>query len=640
MDKANTKQLNNNNFLSHYCSNGSIIWKKLMEYIPPLLLTNLSTLLLVSVDGLIVGNFVSQNALASVNFFYPITLFFSVITVLISSGCATAISNSIGSNDQEQTNRIKNATLLLTIFISIFIAIVQIPVVYGIINFGMRELSADTLSMMRQYANGIMISMPFGFISTIGIYQLQISGKMKLLVKLAALEGITNLIFDLYFVGVMKKGIAGAGYGTATATILRCIVTVIYISRETDMYKCGGNKATARDIQNIFYCGMTEATDALMAAFKNYFFLQILFIAFGDAAGIIRGVCAFCFNLVCVLLSGILGGMRPLVGLLSGAKDTAGVEKLLRQCIWICVILVGAITIIVELFPEFFFHLHGSYNIPEGGILSLRLYSFYFILNGLDGLYQLIFINRKESGFATVLTIVAGVLLLVFAFVFAKFLPAPFVWLAYPVTMIIVLAVDILHYKLSKKNDIEKDAQLLYLCVKPDEASDAAKLLEEYVIDKGYPANMANRLSICLEEMVSYSVNKCKNVEIRKYIHQKVSPERLVELLPDDLLEKLMKALHETNPGEPIPQFPGEVLKILPKDLQELIQENVENYIIIRLEPDEASFIMIDTGRRVALNEDSESKHLVTDNYTLIKKLSKSVEYQYVLDMNYTVITI
>ena len=55
---------------------------------------------------------------------------------------------------------------------------------------------------------------------------------------------------------------------------------------------------------------------------------------------------------------------------------------------------------------------------------------------------------------------------------------------------------------------------------------------------------------------------------------------------------------------------------------------------------DEGRFIMMDTGRRIALNEDRESKELVTENYTLIKKLAKSVEYQYVLDMNYSVIVV
>jgi hypothetical protein len=82
------------------------------------------------------------------------------------------------------------------------------------------------------------------------------------------------------------------------------------------------------------------------------------------------------------------------------------------------------------------------------------------------------------------------------------------------------------------------------------------------------------------------------------------------------------------------------VLKTLPKDLQELLQQDVSVYCVVRLTMDEGRLIMMDTGRRIALNDDSESKALVTENYELIKKLAKSVEYQYVMDMNYTVISI
>ena len=97
--------------------------------------------------------------------------------------------------------------------------------------------------------------------------------------------------------------------------------------------------------------------------------------------------------------------------------------------------------------------------------------------------------------------------------------------------------------------------------------------------------------------------------------------------------------LRKPQLDEPVPPFPGDVLKKLPKELQELLQQKMEVYIIIRLAMDEGRFIMMDTGRRLALDEDRESRELVTENYNLIKKLAKTVEYQYVLDMNYSVLT-
>ena len=45
---------------------------------------------------------------------------------------------------------------------------------------------------------------------------------------------------------------------------------------------------------------------------------------------------------------------------------------------------------------------------------------------------------------------------------------------------------------------------------------------------------------------------------------------------------------------------------------------------------------MLDDGRCIALDEDRETQELITDNYGLLRKLAKSVKYQYLLNMNYT----
>ena len=58
--------------------------------------------------------------------------------------------------------------------------------------------------------------------------------------------------------------------------------------------------------------------------------------------------------------------------------------------------------------------------------------------------------------------------------------------------------------------------------------------------------------------------------------------------------------------------------------------------IMILFTENGARFAMLDDGRCIALDEDRETQELITDNYGLLKKLAKSVRYQYVLNMNYT----
>ena len=67
-------------------------------------------------------------------------------------------------------------------------------------------------------------------------------------------------------------------------------------------------------------------------------------------------------------------------------------------------------------------------------------------------------------------------------------------------------------------------------------------------------------------------------------------------------------------------------------------QETVDIMIMAKFWPEEGIFCIIDDGKCIALNESKETEKLTTDNYELLKKVSKTVEYQYILNMNYTVI--
>lgn len=52
---------------------------------------------------------------------------------------------------------------------------------------------------------------------------------------------------------------------------------------------------------------------------------------------------------------------------------------------------------------------------------------------------------------------------------------------------------------------------------------------------------------------------------------------------------------------------------------------------------DDAVLTILDDGKCIALDEDREQQQLITNNYDLVKRVADEVSYQYVLDLNYTV---
>lgn len=126
---------------------------------------------------------------------------------------------------------------MLTVAAAIALVVLQLSGTLLIIStYGLPE---NMRRMVWQYAIGMILSGPFGFISTVGVYQLQVIGKMKLLARLAVMEGGLNLVLDVVFTKYLGMGTAGVGFGTAGATIIRCVVTMVVVMKSTDLFKTG-----------------------------------------------------------------------------------------------------------------------------------------------------------------------------------------------------------------------------------------------------------------------------------------------------------------------------------------------------------------------------------------------------------------
>ena len=554
-----------------------LIRMKMLEYVPALFISNLATLLILSADGIVVGNFIGADALASVNIFYPVTLIMGVISAIASYGTATCLSTYIVKNDVEALSYKKSAIKFAVIITAILIVVLEVPLVELII--ASYNLEPTLHDMTMQYSVGMMIAMPFSLISSVGLCQLQIVGKMKILVFFAVLEGVINIVLDLLFVGVLKVGVGGAGYGTACANIIRAVLTTVYLYTKTDIYKNSKVKCRIEDIIEIIRCGLPEATSILVKAFQSYVLMRIILLAFGKEGGSIKGVTVFCFTLTNIFISSIQGSIRPLISLLHGEEDRIGLKNTMRIGYRLITISCILMTILVFINPKFFYVIHGVHDaMPETALLALKLSALQYVFAGYSSIFRTYFSNTNNYSFATRVTLIGNLSIVAFAYGLYKFFPAPYVFLAETLTaayVSLILIVKYFYFDIKNKNEELKNEKKLYLTVKHEDAIEASEYIKQYAKENGISDDIAYRVSLCMEEMVEYAVKSQKRF-------------------------------------------------------------NLHTQIMISFNDGGAKFIMLDDGECIALNENEESKKLITNNYELLNKISKSHEYKYILNMNCT----
>ena len=569
--------MDNIEYLNDYKRSAGLTMRKLREYIPTMMLTNLSTLLMLSVDGIVVGNLVSSNALSSVNIFGPITLVIGALSILASNGISTGLSTAMGKNDLKEINSIKGASVRIMIFMSLLVGVLQIPIIALMINS--YHLSEELYRGTWQYAFGMMISYPVSIVTCIGTYQLQISGRMKVLMRLTILEGVTNLVFDLIYILVFDMGVMGAGFGSATACVIRGIITVFYLMRYTDMYKSDGYKFNLREVIGIIKVGLPDASYHIVTALQDYLMIRILLKIFAESGPVINGVCAFCNNIIYIFIGGIIGGIRPLMGLYAGADDKKGLKILMKVGSLVNAVSVTVMIIVIVLFPKIVFDLHGVKEIPEGGLLCIRIFVLCFILKGFNSIFRLYLTNRKDSHYATLLTVFGNATLPVFAYIIMLLSAGPMVFVAYSITQAFVFMVSVLRYTVWINKDINEidnldDQYVLYMTVRPEQAVPASRDIRRFAEEKGVDLKVSYRVALCMEEMVAYA------------------------------------------------------------DRSSGIQESEIQIKFIG--KDKAIFIVLDEGQCLSFEEEPDIRSLITSHHRLISKFAKDVEYQYLLNMNFT----
>lgn len=554
----------------------SLIRIKLLQYIPVLVISQLSTMLILSVDSIIVSNYVGQEALAAVQIFHPVTAFLGVITAIISNGTAHCLSARIVKNDFENLKYVKAAILKIIKYSVFIVAIIQIPIVFGILKS--YHLEPTMYAMTKDYAIGIMFSLPFSIISAVSVCQLQTSGKMKVLMCLSLIEGAINLSLDLLFVKKLNMGVVGAGFGSAIASVTRSLLTLAYVHFKTDTYKNIDVKARMEDIKEIIKTGLPEATSILVNSIQGYIMVRLLLHAFdGSTGATIKGVCAFCYSIANVAIASVQGSMRPLINIMNGADDKKGLYHSMMIAFRNLMIVVGVISIIMQIYPAMFYHLHGIKEIPKYGIESLRFYVVFFILSGINSIYRLYFVIKGHAKYTAILTLIVNTTLPLFAFALFKIFSPPHLWLAYTITAVLVFIPNTIKYikSVKKDNNTTDEGDTIYITVTPEDASNAAKDIEEYAKNEGYSPTIATNIATCLEKMVSSAVKSQNNL----FLH-----------------------------------------------LQ----------IIITFFDNNAKFVMLDDGICIRLDEDEDKHDIISNNYANIKKIVKSYNYQYILNMNYT----
>ncbi|MBQ7615990.1 MAG: MATE family efflux transporter [Butyrivibrio sp.] len=251
-------------------TDGSII-KQIALFSLPLMFGNIFQMLYNTVDSIVVGNYVSTQALAAVGsttmIINMLVFFFNGFSV----GAGVIISRFFGSKELDRLHDSIETTMAATFIFCIAFTIIGTLGVKPMLHFMAtpEDVFADATTYLRIYFLGISGLL----IYNMGSGVLRAVGDTIRPLYLLILTSVMNIILDLTFVKGFHMGIEGVGYATIISQFISALLILRLLLKSDDIYKLTLNdlKIDPEIMKLIVIVGLPAGIQQVITAFSNVF---------------------------------------------------------------------------------------------------------------------------------------------------------------------------------------------------------------------------------------------------------------------------------------------------------------------------------------------------------------------------------
>ncbi len=238
-------------------------WKKIVLFAVPMLVGNIAQQLYNTVDSVVVGNYVGDNALAAVGSAGPILNLLIVLFIGISVGAGIMVSQYFGAREREKLSATIGNCITLTGIATLFVMVAASLVARPLLEL------LDTPESIIDWCHSYLLILFIG-VGGLAFYNI-LSGVLRGLgdsmsaLAYLLVSTVINIILDLLFVAKLGMGVNGVALATVIAqavSALLCLIRLMKMKELFDLKLCYmklKKKYTGKIIRLGLPSGVTQA---------------------------------------------------------------------------------------------------------------------------------------------------------------------------------------------------------------------------------------------------------------------------------------------------------------------------------------------------------------------------------------------
>lgn len=209
-------------------------WKQIVIFTIPMLIGNIAQQLYNTVDSIVVGKYVGDNALAAVGSASPILNLLLVLFIGISMGTSIMVSQFFGAKDRESLSKTIGSTITLTAVSSLIIMVLGSVTIRPLLKM------LNTPTSIIDWCTSYLLILIVGIMG-VAYYNMfcgilrGLGDSLSALVYLLVAT-VINIVLDLWFVAGLQMGVAGVALATVIAQMVSAVLCFFKLKRMTDVF--------------------------------------------------------------------------------------------------------------------------------------------------------------------------------------------------------------------------------------------------------------------------------------------------------------------------------------------------------------------------------------------------------------------
>ncbi len=435
------------------------LFKKIISFTIPIILTGVLQLLFNAADIIVVGNFAGEIAVAAVSSTGSLINLIVNLLMGLSVGAGVCVARCYGSQDDDGMHKVVH-TAMPTAAIG--------GVIFGVFGFfcahiflGWMGTPDNVIDLSSVYVRIYFIGVPFTAIYNFGAAILRSVGDTKRPLIFLIIAGVVNVLFNLMFVILFGMDVDGVAWATVISQVVSAVMVVWYLMRVKGSHSFQPKKMRfyGRWFKQIALVGLPAGIQGSLFSVSNVI-IQSSINSFGDIVMSGNGAAANIEGFVYISMNSFHQTALSFTGQHIGAGKQKRIKNICLVCVG-CVSVVGLVLGVGAFLlgrPLLSLYIPGELSAIEYGIQRLSVVSATYLLCGIMDVFSGMLRGMGHSISSTIITLicVCGLRIVWVYTYFAENRTQFSLYLSYPLSWIVCILAQatlffISYYRMMKK---------------------------------------------------------------------------------------------------------------------------------------------------------------------------------------------